>query len=127
MSPILFPILEPDEGESESRVMSCFSARLDDPLGRDAVFHLVHADVINATLIGQFFTYEPRDVVIPGDFSGFYNVCVNATVLGNNVFGGYRSIKINVEAESPFDRVLRPRFVVNIEEDDTGKYLGCLA
>jgi len=64
-------------------------------------------------------SFESPVLVIPGNFSGYYRMCVNITIFGNDMFDGYQSIVlVNVTARSPFDRVTTSLLVVNIAEDD---------
>ena len=111
-------ILEPDDGEYVI-VTQCISAQLDYPLDRDAEFEFNISDTSTAE-VGYDFDITSQDITIPANFSGYFSVCLNTTVFGNDIFDGIRKIVYTITPLSVYD-IATDMPVINILEND-GKY-----
>ena len=111
-------ILEPDDGEYVI-VNQCVSAQLDYPLDRDAEFEFNISDTSTAE-VGYDFDITSQNITIPTNFSGYFSVCLNTTVFGNDIFDGIRKIVYTITPLSVYD-IATDMPVINILEND-GKY-----
>ena len=110
-----------DDGEYVI-VTQCVSAQLDYPLGRDAEFEFNISDASTAEVGYDFNPAPSQYIIIPANFSGYFSVCLNTTVFGNDRFNGIRKIVYNVTAVlSIYDTVIETNPVINILEND-GEY-----
>ena len=107
-------ILEPDDGEYVI-VTQCVSAQLDYPLDRDAEF------VISDTSTAEVgYDFNTQNITIPANFSGYFSVCLNTTVFGNDVFDGIRKIVYNITAAlSVYDIAANPILVITILDNNS--------
>lgn len=118
-------IVEPDYGEHVNAT-GCFSAYIDQPLNRSAIFVFIVNNMTNATLGSdiQFTTISPPYLAIPAYFSGTFNECVTIIVLGDNAIEDNERLVFDIRPLSSFDRVEFPAFsgadsfILNIFDND---------
>ena len=106
-------ILEPDDGEYVI-VTQCISAQLDYTLDRDAEFEFNISDASIAEFSYDF--NNAQNITIPANFSGYFSVCLNTTVFGNDMFDGLRKIVYIITPLSVYDIATNP--VIYILDND---------
>ena len=112
---------EPEQGDTVN-IVACFSALVEESLGRPAVFLLELTNGTTATLGVDFFpnTTSPF-LTIPATFSGTFVQCITVSVFGDSEEEGFEIIAYSLTALSELDRVATPLIVIGIE-DNFGNY-----
>jgi hypothetical protein len=126
-----FNVTEPDDGNNVT-VTLCFSAEVNEPLDRSAVFGLSNITDTNTSMprniatLNSDYDFKPRSVVIPTNFLGLFQECVNFTVFGDDMVEANEVIALDVQPVNYLDRFTYPpgsdSIRINIEDND-GKLL----
>ena len=115
-------VTELDSG-ADSTVSSCITAFINQTLERDAIFNFVLSEARSTAQLGIDFTSNLSPIVIPAGFVEYFSMCVNTTILGDDVVEEKEErIVYDLMAESDRDMVLFPMdsmyLVINIIDND---------
>ena len=110
-------------------VRACFSSEVDIPLIRDAVF-LLSLSNSSTAIIEQDFVPESSLIAVPTNFSGFFEMCLNITIIDDSIVEAEEIIAYDLLPLSELDTVLFPGNLSSIEfiiiDKDGKKYRSLL-
>lgn len=115
-SAAVFNITEPDEGE-EVNTLVCFEAMVDIPRRRDAVFQFAISNLTTFTSVNF-----SANLMIPMDFVGLFNSCLNLTLVGDSIVESNTAFTVEVLPLSDRDTVQFPQgadsLIFNVFDND---------
>lgn len=118
----IITVIEPDEGVN-STVTLCFTAQVDGVLTREALFRFNlqgHYYPNRASLGIDFYpNISSENLTVPAGVSGFYQMCVDIIIIGDNVTESEERIMYDVYSFSPFDRTNVPTITIYIIDNDS--------
>ena len=109
---------EPEQGDTAD-IVACFSADIDEPLGRFAVFQLFELSNITSATFGIDFLPNITSpfLTIPATFSGTFMQCITISVFGDSEQEGSEVIAYHLLTLSELDRVATPLIIIEIEDN----------
>ena len=112
-----FSIMEPDVGQNTT-ILACVAANISMPSNRDTVY-----DIVNITSSTPHFVISPLRVVIPANFTGMFQTCIQVLVFDDNLMEPNRVIMFAIQPLMAPNRVVYPpgsNFVrININDSDS--------
>ena len=97
-------VTEPDEGENNTLISSCFQANVTRMHRRDAVFQFVLLNSSTAYLDSDYMI-DHDYVIIPTGFIGLFTECVSIMIIGDNMIEENEVIEYNVLPTAERDSV----------------------
>ena len=97
-------VTEPDEGDNNALISSCFQANVTRMRRRDAVFPFVLLNSSTAYL-GSDYMVDHDYIIIPTGFSGLFAECVSIMIIGDNMIEENEVIEYNVLPTAERDSV----------------------
>ncbi len=111
-----------DVNEDVGQTMSCITAYVNQTLERDAVFNFEFSEARSTARLGNDFSSTFPPITIPSGFVGNFRMCINTTILDDDVVENEERIVYNLVAVSDRDMVLFPMdsmyLIINIIDDD---------
>lgn len=121
----VFYITEPDEGD-RTVLSQCFEATVAQPRRNDALFEFILSNSTTALPEVDIMFSTPSPILtVPAGFSGFFNVCAELTILGDDLVEDNEVVIYSVVPLSDSDVVQFPEgadsLILNIIDND-GSY-----
>ena len=134
---VMLTVMLPPENVTEPRnstqlitVRACFTTFIDQPLDREVAFEFVMSPLTTATFGVDFLpVLDSTFLIIPRNFSGFFDQCVPIEIYGDDEVEGTEVIAYDLVPLSDLDSVVFPpgRNLTLRIMDRVGKYTVCLS
>ena len=134
---VMLTVILPPENVTEPRnstqlitVRACFTAYINQPLDREVAFEFVVSPLTTATFGVDFLpVLDSTFLIIPRNFSGFFDQCVPIEIYGDDEVEGTEVIAYDLVPLSDLDSVVFPpgRNLTLRIIDREGKYTVCLS
>ena len=95
-------------------VPMCFTAQVNMPLDRDAIFDLSLSNLSTASISDDFILNTSNPLTIVAGFYGNFSGCIDFVVIGNQDIEDTETVIYEITVRSMFDRVVFPSNASNL-------------